>query len=231
MVSITGYGQEGPWAQRAGHDLNFMAMSGVLDQVRAPTGEQALSNVQWGDLAAGSSMACIAILAAVFDAGKCGHGRHIDVSMTHGLHAHLVMPKATSALLAPILGRAPQAGEDLLNGGLPCYNLYATADGRHLAVGALEFKFWKAACEQGFERPDWVNRHWQRGVMPGSPEGQQLRDEVAALVASRPLADWARRFEAVDACVTPVLTLAEAQVHPLFAHLDGAQPWRDVTQG
>ena len=101
-------------------------------------------------------MACIAVLAAVFDVQRRGQGRHLDVSMTHGLHAHLVMPQATAALLAPLLGHRPQAGEDLLNGGLPCYNLYATADDRHLAVGALEFKFWKAAC-QVFERPDWVN--------------------------------------------------------------------------
>jgi alpha-methylacyl-CoA racemase len=231
MVSITGYGQQGAWAQRAGHDLNFMALSGVLDQVRAPTGELALSNVQWGDLAAGSSMACIAILAAVFDAQKRGQGRHIDVSMAHGLHAHLVMPQSTSTLLAPILGRAPGAGEDLLNGGLPCYNLYATQDGRHLAVGALEFKFWQAACGV-FERPDWVARHWQRGQMPGSPDGAALRQEVAALVASQPLAHWAARFEPVDACVTPVLTLAEAQAHPLFAHASGqaaVQPWTAVT--
>jgi crotonobetainyl-CoA:carnitine CoA-transferase CaiB-like acyl-CoA transferase len=74
MVSITGYGQHGPWAQKAGHDLNFMALSGVLDQLRAPTGELALSNVQWGDLAGGSAMACIAVLAAVFEAQKTGQG-------------------------------------------------------------------------------------------------------------------------------------------------------------
>ncbi|KGM40249.1 CoA-transferase [Aquabacterium sp. NJ1] len=228
MVSITGYGQQGAWAQRAGHDLNFMAVSGVLDQVRAPTGELALSNVQWGDLAAGSSMACIAILSAVYDAGKRGQGRHIDVSMTHGLHAHLVMPKSTGALLAPMLGgRMPRAGEDLLNGVLPCYNLYATADGRHLAVGSLEFKFWKAACEV-FERPDWVNRHWQRGQLPGSPDCVALRQDVAALVASQPLAYWAERFEQADACVTPVLTLAEAQAHPLFAGQALVQPWSQV---
>jgi len=225
MVSITGYGQQGPWAQRAGHDINFMAISGVLDQVRATTGELAMSNVQWGDLAAGSSMACIAILSAVYDAGRRGRGRHIDVSMSHGLHAHLVMPKATGALLAPMLGgRLPGAGEDLLNGVLPCYKLYATADGRHLAVGSLEFKFWQAACEV-FERPDWVNRHWQRGQVPGSPDGIALRQEVAALVASRPLAYWAECFEQVDACVTPVLTLAEAQAHPLFAGQTQVQPW------
>ena len=227
MVSITGYGQHGPWAQKAGHDLNFMALSGVLDQMRAPTGELALSNVQWGDLAGGSAMACIAVLAAVFEAQKTGQGRHLDVSMVHGLHAQLVMPRATGAMLAPLLGRRPGAGEDLLNGVLPCYNLYATQDGRHLAVGALEFKFWKAACEV-FGRPDWVQRHWQRGQLPGSPDCAALRAEVAQLVASQPLAVWSERFAQADACVTPVLTLEEAQAHPLFA--DGArpQPWAEI---
>lgn len=227
MVSITGYGQHGPWAQKAGHDLNFMALSGVLDQMRAPTGELALSNVQWGDLAGGSAMACIAVLAAVFEAQKTGQGRQLDVSMVHGLHAQLVMPKATGAMLAPLLGRRPGAGEDLLNGVLPCYNLYATQDGRHLAVGALEFKFWKAACDV-FGRPDWVQRHWQRGQLPGSPDCAALRAEVAQLVASQPLAMWSERFAQADACVTPVLTLDEAQAHPLFA--DGArpQPWAEI---
>ena len=227
MVSITGYGQHGPWAQKAGHDLNFMALSGVLDQMRTPTGELALSNVQWGDLAGGSAMACIAVLAAVFEAQKTGQGRHLDVSMVHGLHAQLVMPRATGAMLAPLLGRRPGAGEDLLNGVLPCYNLYATQDGRHLAVGALEFKFWKAACEV-FNRPDWVQRHWQRGQLPGSPDCAALRAEVAQLVASQPLAVWSERFAQADACVTPVLTLEEAQAHPLFA--DGArpQPWAEI---
>ena len=227
MVSITGYGQHGPWAQKAGHDLNFMALSGVLDQMRAPTGELALSNVQWGDLAGGSAMACIAVLAAVFEMQRTGQGRHLDVSMAHGLHAQLVMPQATGAMLAPLLGRRPGAGEDLLNGVLPCYNLYATQDGRHLAVGALEFKFWKAACEV-FNRPDWVQRHWQRGQLPGSPDCAALRAEVAQLVASQPLAVWSERFAQADACVTPVLTLEEAQAHPLFA--DGArpQPWAEI---
>lgn len=227
MVSITGYGQHGPWAQKAGHDLNFMALSGVLDQMRAPTGELALSNVQWGDLAGGSAMACIAVLAAVFEMQRTGQGRHLDVSMVHGLHAQLVMPTATGAMLAPLLGRRPGAGEDLLNGVLPCYNLYATQDRRHLAVGALEFKFWKAACEV-FDRPDWVQRHWQRGQLPGSPDCAELRAEVAQLVASQPLAVWSERFAQMDACVTPVLTLEEAQAHPLFA--DGArpQPWAEI---
>ena len=227
MVSITGYGQHGPWAQKAGHDLNFMALSGVLDQMRAPTGELALPNVQWGDLAGGSAMACIAVLAAVFETQKTGQGRHLDVSMAHGLHAQLVMPRATGAMLAPLLGRRPGAGEDLLNGVLPCYNLYATQDGRHLAVGALEFKFWKAACEV-FDRPDWVARHWQRGQLPGSSDCVALRAEVAQLVASQPLEVWSERFAQADACITPVLTLEEAQAHPLFVGGVRPQPWTEI---
>ncbi len=215
-VSITGYGQQGPWAAKAGHDVNFMAMSGVLDQVRAPTGEVALSNVQWGDIAGGSSMACIAILAAVFEAQRAGKGRALDVSMAHGLFAHMVMPRATGPLVKSMLGRWPGAGEDMLNGALPCYNLYATQDGRTLAVGALEYKFWKLACDV-FGRPDWAEQHWQRGVMPNTPASDRLKADVAQLVASQPLAVWADRFEPSDCCVTPVLTLAEAKAHPLFA--------------
>lgn len=215
-VSITGYGQQGPWAAKAGHDVNFMAMSGVLDQVRAPTGEVALSNVQWGDIAGGSSMACIAILAAVFEAQRAGKGRALDVSMAHGLFAHLVMPRATGPLVKSMLGRWPGAGEDMLNGALPCYNLYATQDGRTLAVGALEYKFWKLACDV-FGRPDWADQHWQRGVMPNTPASDCLKADVAQLVASQPLAVWVDRFEPSDCCVTPVLTLAEAKAHPLFA--------------
>lgn len=222
-VSITGYGQDGPWAAKAGHDLNFMAMSGVLDQVRAPTGEVALSNVQWGDIAGGSSMACIAILSAVFEAHRKGHGRALDVSMAHGLFAHLVMPKATGPMMKSMLGRWPGAGEDMLNGALPCYNVYATQDGRTLAVGALEHKFWKMASEV-FGHPEWADIHWQRGVLPHSPQSDALKADVARLVASQPLAAWADRFETADCCVTPVLTLAEAKAHPLFAD-KLRQPW------
>ncbi|VWD12327.1 L-carnitine dehydratase [Burkholderia lata] len=227
MVSITGYGQSGPWAGKAGHDLNFMAMSGVLDQMRAPTGELAQPNVQWGDLAGGSAMACIAVLSGVFDAQRTGRGKHLDVSMTHGLHAQLVMPRATGAMLAAALGRRPGAGEDLLNGALPCYGLYATQDGRHLAVGALEFKFWKAACDV-FDRPDWAARHWQRGQLPGSGDCVALRTDVERLVASQPLAVWCDRFASADACVTPVLTLEEAHAHPLFTGHAQPQPWTEI---
>jgi len=162
----------------------------------------------------------------VLEARRKGRGRHIDVSMTHGLHAHLVMPKATGSLMAPLLGRQPGPGEDLLNGALPCYNLYPCLDGRTLAVGALEHKFWTLTCGV-FERPDWLAQHWQRGQMPNSPECKALRSAVAALVASQPLAHWLEKFHDVDACVTPVLTVQEAQAHELF-HGTVPQAWSNV---
>lgn len=223
VCAISGYGQAGPMADKAGHDLNYMAMSGALDQMRTADGDIPLSNIQWGDLAGGSSMAVIAILAALFDVNRRASAVHIDVSMTHGLWAHQVMPQATGQMVQALLGRWPGPKEDMLSGGLPCYNLYRTRDGRHLAVGSLEHKFWKASCGV-FGRPDWVDRHWQRGLWPNTPESDALRAEVASLVATETLATWNERFMAVDACVTPVLTLQEAQQHPMFTG-ERQAPW------
>lgn len=215
MCSITGYGQNGPWKDRAGHDLNYVAMSGVLDLLRDRLGAPILGNVQWGDVASGSMLGVTHILAALIAAQRTGQGCHLDISMTHGLRNYLVMAESTGAMLAPVLGHRPGPGQDLLNGALPCYNLYETQDKRWLAVGALEHKFWARACA-ALGRSDWVDRHWQRGLMPGSAECKALRDEVAQLIASQPLSVWTERFDGVDACTTPVLTLEEAQAHPLF---------------
>jgi len=107
------------------------------------------------------------------------------------------------------------SNEDLLGGGLPCYGIYKTSDGRYLAVGALEYKFWEAAS-RAFGHAQWADIHWQRGVMPQLPASKSLKKMVADLVASKPLAHWAEVFSEVDACVTPVLTLKEAMAHPLF---------------
>ncbi len=214
-ASITAYGQYGAWAARAGHDINIMAVSGALAQAGGVDGAAILSNVQWADLAGGADMASMQIVAALYAAARSGRGRRLDVSMAQGLYAHLVTPRTTAPLLSGLYGRPPGAGEDVLNGGLPCYGLYATADGRQLAFGALEAKFWRAACEI-LDRPDWTDRHWLRGHLPGSADAISLRAELAALIAAGTLAEWTARFDGADACVTPVLTLAEAVDHPLF---------------
>ncbi|WP_298807355.1 CaiB/BaiF CoA-transferase family protein [uncultured Psychrobacter sp.] len=240
IVSITGYGVEGnyakegidsedgsevnhDWANKAGHDINFMAMSGVLDQLKTAQGEQAMPNIQFADLAGGSDTAVIALLAAVFAAQHTGKGRHIAISMTHSLYNHMVMPKVTGKLINSLSGNGsndtllPQ--HDFLGGALPCYRLYQTADKRHMAVGSLELKFWQGLCEV-LELPALKAIHWQLGIMPNMPESEAATKTIAEKFASQTLEHWQRVFAATDVCVTPVLSLHEAKVHPLFAHQD-----------
>ena len=226
MVSITGYGipqalniAARAWTTKAGHDINFMAMSGTLDQLKTTTGEQAMPNVQFADLAGGSDTAVIAVLAAVFSAQRTGHGRHIAVSMTHSLYQHLVMPKATTEMIKTITGQYPEPQNDFLGGVLPCYRLYKTQDERYIAVGALEFKFWKVLCET-LHLVGYINDHWQRGIMPHTRESQVVTEKLERVFASQSLAYWQQLFDNVDACVTPVLTIEEAKKHPLFSHQD-----------
>ncbi len=238
MVSITGYGiadaldeTAESWTAKAGHDINFMAMSGTLAQLKTATGEQAMPNMQFADLAGGSDTAVIALLAAVFAAKNTGRGRHIAVSMTHSLYHHLVMPKATADMMENINGQRPEPQNDFLGGVLPCYRLYKTQDGRHMAVGSLEFKFWRLLCET-LDLSEYVDAHWQRGFMPNTAESKKAEQAMIEKFASQTLAHWQEIFSAVDVCVTPVLTLAEAQKHPLFAHQDKYQTtagWQMIT--
>jgi len=213
MCAVSGYGQHGPWSHRAGHDINYIAMAGVLDQIATPDGDIAVPNFQIGDLLGGTQGAVAGVLAALVGAQRSGIGRFVDVSMTHEVLRHHVLARITLAAS----GRTPEPGRDLLSGGAPCYGVYRSADGRHLAVGALEPKFWNALCE-AIGRPAWAQQHWSRGLVPGSAESMALRAELAALFASRTLAEWSALFEGVDACVTPVLRLDEARDHPIFSN-------------
>ena len=239
MVSITGYGLASSdskidinhdWADKAGHDINFMAMSGVLDQLKTADGEQAMPNVQFADLAGGSDTAVIALLAAVFAAQRTGKGRHVAVSMTHSLYQHMVMPKATGTLVKSFSGQQPAPHHDFLGGLLPCYRLYKTSDERYMAVGSLELKFWQGLCEV-LDLSALKNSHWQLGIMPNTSESQAAAKAISDKFASQTLEHWQQVFASVDVCVTPVLSLSEAKAHPLFAHqdaYDATSGWQQV---
>lgn len=239
MVSITGYGLASSdskidvnhnWADKAGHDINFMAMSGVLDQLKTADGEQAMPNVQFADLAGGSDTAVISLLAAVFAAQRTGKGRHVAVSMTHSLYQHMVMPKATGTLVKSFSGQQPAPHHDFLGGLLPCYRLYKTSDERYMAVGSLELKFWQGLCEV-LELPALKNSHWQLGVMPNTSESKAAAKAISDKFSSQTLEHWQQVFALVDVCVTPVLSLSEAKAHPLFAHqdaYDATSGWQQV---
>ena len=212
MCAISGYGQTGAWAHRAGHDINYIAMAGVLEQIATVDGDIALPNFQIGDLMGGTQAAVTGILAGLLGAQRSGHGRFVDVSMAHEVLRHHVLATCT----LKTTGRTPAPGRDLLSGGVPCYGVYRSADARHFAVGALELKFWQALCVV-IGRPAWATRHWSLGLAVGSPESMALRAELAAVFAAAPLARWVARFEHADACVTPVLRLDETLDHPVFA--------------
>ncbi len=207
VCSLSGYGQTGPLAQRAGHDLNYIAMTGVLDQNRV-NGEPAIPNLQMGDLLGGTLSALGMLLAALLSAQRSGQGCYLDVAMTDGLLAHHFFPHADLDA-----GRTPLAESTLLTGGVACYRVYRTADGRHLAVGALEHKFWKAFCIAA-GLPELVERHWAYGEAPGSAAAADTVDRVGRHLHQKTLAEWETVFDRVDCCTTPVLTPAEALEHP-----------------
>lgn len=197
--SISGYGQTGPYRDKAGHDINYCSYAGISDQIGECGGPPVVPNFQIADLAGGSLSAVMGILAALVDVQRTGIGRYVDVSMTDCALAHSVM-----SLVAQTESGTRSRGEGLLSGGLPCYGIYATADDRYMALGALEKKFWQSFCE-AVERPDLIPKHWVTGK-----EADAIRAEVAAIFGSNTQAYWIKRFTDVDCCVAPVLTLAEA---------------------
>ena len=214
--SITGYGQTGPYRDRAGHDINYLGYAGVLDQTGTSGGPPALSNLQVADLLGGSMNASTAILAALFGASRTGQGSHVDVAMTEGSLAHNIF--ALHAIES--LGRVQARGADLLTGGVPCYGVYATQDGRYLAVGALESKFWRVLCE-ALDRPDLI-----AGQLSTGHAGALVRQQLAAVFAQRTQAQWIERLADIECCVSPVLSLdeslADAQVRARDMIVSGA---------
>lgn len=202
--SISGYGQTGPLRDKAGHDLNYCALAGLTDQIGTADGDPVIPNFQIADLLGGGVVPAMTILAALHEATRTGQGRYIDVSMTEGVLAHHVQGLAALALH----GTAPPREGDLLSGREACYRIYRTADGRHMAVGALEKKFWDGVCD-ALGRPDLKPLHWSLGA-----DSRPARDALEVIFATQPRAHWIAVFEPTDCCVTPVLTLDEAQRLP-----------------
>ena len=203
--AITGYGSASPWAHRAGHDINYLAISGVLDQIGERGRPPSVSNWQIADLAGGALAAAARICAALVQAKTTSVGSFVDVSMTHEVAGLNIIAEHALALEA-----AKPRGEDWLTGGWPCYAVYRTADARFLAVGALETKFWHRLC-------DALGTPHLKAL--GNAEGiaaMRVKKELADCFAQHDLAHWTEYFDALDCCVTPVLTLAEAKQHPLF---------------
>ncbi len=211
MCAISGYGQSGPFVYLAGHDINYIGYAGMLEQNAGPDGIPALPNLQVGDLLGGAQAAVQGILAALLGVKTGGKGRFVDVSMTDAVLAHNIMPMVA----VNNFGKPAAPGRDLLTGGVPCYNVYRTRDGRFMAVGALELKFWEACCEI-LERTDLKTKHWSLGQKIGGTEALTVKAELDAIFAQRTQHEWTEKFANADCCVTPILRIDEAISHPLF---------------
>jgi alpha-methylacyl-CoA racemase len=203
--AISGYGQDGPYRLRAGHDLNYAGYAGLLHYNRGPQGEPAMPATQLGDLAGGSYMAIIGILTGLMGRTKTGEGCFVDASMTEGVMS--LLPLIATAYLNT--GKAPRPGHSALDGGLPCYNIYETQDGQHITLAALEPKFWHTFC----------TRIGHLELLPfHTPVGPGERDEAIDILRSifktKTRDEWIAELAEIDACVGPVYSIDEALSDP-----------------
>jgi crotonobetainyl-CoA:carnitine CoA-transferase CaiB-like acyl-CoA transferase len=206
VCSITGYGQDGPYRDRAGHDNNYLALTGVAEGNRHAGQPPVAASVQIADQAGGSLHAIAGVLAAVIHRSHTGQGQQVDVSMTDGTFA-----------LNALLGAATLAGGMEIPGGCGpisgggFYDYYRTRDGRYFSVGSLEPKFRQDLC-QGLGRPELLTL-----AMSGKPADEvHFKQAVAETFLKRDFDEWVRTFAALDACVEPVLSLAEAAASELI---------------
>src|SRR5215472_12667063 len=199
--AISGYGQDGPYRLRAGHDLNYAGYAGLLHYNRGTDGEPAMPATQLGDLAGGSFMAVIGILAALAGRAQTGEGRMIDVSMTEGVMS--LLPLTATAYLNS--GQSPKPGKSRLDGGLPCYNIYETQDGKHVTLAALEYKFWHTFCTR-IGHLELLPFHLPLGLA----EREQAMDMLRAIFKTKTRDEWLAELAGIDACVGPVYSIDEA---------------------
>lgn len=205
--AITGYGQDGPYRLRAGHDANYLSVAGLLGVNGPKEGAPTLSGVQLADLAGGSLHAVIGVLLALQARARTGVGQFVDVSMTDGSLSMMYVPFAS--FLAN--GAQPQRGNEGLSGRYACYQIYETKDGRYLSLGALEHKFWENACRV-LGREDFIGKCFNDGAQ------EEMIAVFRETFKTRTAAEWLAAFENVDTCVALVNDIAEMLEDPQIKH-------------
>ncbi len=204
--SLSGYGQDGPYRLKAGHDLNYCSEIGVTDQTGEAGGDPVVPNFQIADMIGGTLGSAMGILAALVDVQRSGQGRYVDVAMADCTLAHSIMPMMDFNETGCATGR----GRSFLSGGLPWYSIYRTRDGKHMALGALEKKFWQAFCET-VDRADWIDKQSEDELTL-----EAIREELATLFNSQPQQYWVDRFRGVDCCLSPVIAQDQVVRHEQF---------------
>ena len=203
-VSITGFGQDGPYRQKAGHDINYISLAGLLSQVKKGE-EMVLPGFQTADVVGGGYMSVIACMAALWHREKTGKGQRVDVSMTDS-----VMPMITLQL-AQYWGS--QGDTEIMNpfdGSFPFYGVYECADGKHVSLGALEQKFWSGFCQMA-DKPEWLSLQFSMGE-----ERRKVREEVAGLFKTKQRNEWLKLAEVHDICLSSIHELGDLEMDPQF---------------
>jgi alpha-methylacyl-CoA racemase len=201
-VSITGFGQDGPYRQKAGHDINYISLAGLLSQVKKGE-EMVLPGFQTADVVGGGYMSVIACMAALWHREKTGKGQRVDVSMTDS-----VMPMITLQL-AQYWGS--QGDNEIMNpfeGSFPFYGVYECADGKPVSLGALEQKFWAGFCQMA-DKPEWLSLQFSMGE-----ERRKVREEVAGLFRTKPRDEWLKLAEVHDICLSSIHELGDLETDP-----------------
>lgn len=199
--SISGYGQDGPYRNRAGHDINYIGLAGILGLTGLNDGQPIIPSVQIGDVGGGSLMALSAILASLYARSQGRSGQYLDVAMLDGLVSW--MPFAAAEYFA---GNTIERGSSILNGGYAFYNVYQAKDGGYMSLGALETKFWQEFCE-AIDRDDLRARQYEANQ-------ESLKIEIQNIFLQRTRKEWEDIFINYDCCCEPVLALKEAFTHP-----------------
>ncbi len=204
LCSLSGYGQNGPYRDRSGHDINYIGLAGILELTGTKETGPIIPGVQIADIGGGAMMAAIGILSAIVYRQKTGQGQHLDIAMHDGVLSWLSI-HAGKFLSDREL---PQRGEMHLSGRYACYQVYPTRDGRYMSVGALEPKFWKNFCE-AIGKKELIPKQFIEGE-----ERIRIIQEIKELFQTKTLKEWTDFFKEVDACCEPILRVDEVFEHP-----------------
>ena len=214
---MTGFGQSGPLAQAAGHDINYIALTGALDAIGPRGGKPVPPLNLVGDYGGGALYLAMGVLAALHERKSSGLGQVVDAAMVDGAAS---LASIFYGLHASGQWGGPRAG-NLLDGGAPFYDTYETSDGKHISLGPLEPKFFAEFAQRVGLDSRYVKRQYDRSLWP------EMRDTITALVRSKTRDEWCALLDGTDACFAPVLSLAEAPTHAhaaqraAFINIDG----------
>jgi crotonobetainyl-CoA:carnitine CoA-transferase CaiB-like acyl-CoA transferase len=219
--SVTGYGQDGPYKDMVGHDVNYLSFGGVLGLTGEADRKPVIPPIQVADMAAGGMYAALGIMAALLSRHGTGKGQYIDISMLDGVIAMLPFP------VSLLWGRGtnPQRGDTLLSGRFPCYNVYETKDGGYISLGALEPRFWAALCKK-LGREDYIPYQYEEGE-----KRLEVFNFLRKTFHEKTREEWMEEFKDSDVCFGKVLALDEALNDPQVIQRGMVAEFNDSQKG